>query len=295
MRLPFTYTKLLLLLLGNASIPIGRFSSKQNRELLRRFIEENTLAIQPRRNTRYVYCPNPQHLRDYLREQHGIPDLDAYARMLQDEKASGSDGARYASDSKLRKGRVFPGFFLTTYLGLRGRLHGKEILLKPADGSWLYLVDAEHFEIDPAITIVGVENLETFRYIASYRHLFVHITPLFLLRYENNAYIDWLQSIPNSYLHFGDFDLSGLALYVTEFRAKLGQERCTYLIPGNIEELLAASKNRELFIKQQEDPRVKGLHFEDYPEIAELARLIMAHKTTVEQEVLSAGIDTHGF
>ena len=87
-------------------------------------------------------------------------------------------------------------------------------------------------------------------------------------------------------MHFGDFDLSALAIYVTEFRLKIGANRCNYFIPEDIEELISHSKNRDLYIKQLDDPKVKHIKFEDYQEIRTLAQLIMKYKTTVEQEAL---------
>ena len=233
-----------------------------------------------------MYCPNSQYLRNYLHEQHGIPELEKYVELLKSKHISGSAAAKHASDSKLRKGRVFPGFFVKSYLDLHGKMGERSFSLRPCDGTWIYVVDSEHFTIDDNVTIVGVENPESFRFIERYRHLFLDVTPLFLLRYENNSYIEWLQRIPNHYLHFGDFDLSGLAIYITEFRVKLGAERCHYVIPDNISQLITLSKNRQLYLKQLDDPKVKGIDFENYPEIAELARTIMKHKAIVEQEVL---------
>lgn len=286
MSLSPSFAKKLLHILNGEQIPKGQFVSNINQTMLQEFIEEKTLISQPKGNTSYIYCQNPQHLRDYLREHHGIRDLEGYIRYLENDAATRSDGAQYASNSKAKRIRVFPGFFLKTYADLYGKINGNVISLKPSKGTWIYLVDFEQFRIDDNITIVGVENPETFRFIEQYRHLFTDMQPLFLLRYENNSYIEWLQQIENKYVHFGDFDLSGLALYITEFRSKLGGKRCTYFIPENIKDLIAQSKNRKLYLKQLDDPKVKSANFEEYEELADLAKLIMEYKTTVEQEAL---------
>ena len=286
MSVPLTFAKLLLRLVNGESLPVGQFASQTNKKLLQHLVNEKALFLQPRRNTHYVYCPNAEYLRNCLREQYGIPELEAYIELLQNDNATGSDAAKHASNSKLRKGRVFPGFFVKTYLELYGTMGGMPLSLHPCDGTWIYVAEVEHFEIDEDITVVGVENPETFRFIERYRYLFSDITPLFLLRYENNSYLEWLQRLPNNYRHFGDFDLSGLAIYIKEFRSKLGAERCRYVIPNNINQLIAHSKNRHLYLKQLDDPKVKSINFEEYPEIVDLAKLIMKHKTTVEQEAL---------
>lgn len=87
-------------------------------------------------------------------------------------------------------------------------------------------------------------------------------------------------------INFLDFDLSDLTIYISEFRTKIGAERCRYVIPDNINQLIAHSKNRHLYLKQLDDPKVKSINFEEYAEIAGLAKLIMKHKTTIKQEAL---------
>jgi len=103
---------------------------------------------------------------------------------------------------------------------------------------------------------------------------------LFLLRFKNKAFIEWLQLIPNKYLHFGDFDLSGIAIYILEYRNKIGFNRCNYLIPNNIENLIENSKNYTDYVKQLNDPKVKGLDFNNYPEIMDLANIIKKYRKT---------------
>lgn len=44
----------------------------------------------------------------------------------------------------------------------------------------------------------------------------------------------WLQTIPNQYVHFGDFDLAGFHIFLTEFQKHLGT-RASFLIPQDIE------------------------------------------------------------
>lgn len=44
----------------------------------------------------------------------------------------------------------------------------------------------------------------------------------------------WLQTIPNQYVHFGDFDLAGIHIFLTEFQKHLGT-RASFLIPQDIE------------------------------------------------------------
>ena len=45
---------------------------------------------------------------------------------------------------------------------------------------------------------------------------------------------NWLLGIPNKYVHFGDFDLAGIHIFLTEFYKHLGG-RSSFLIPSDIE------------------------------------------------------------
>ena len=62
---------------------------------------------------------------------------------------------------------------------------------------------------------------------------------LFVSRYPQSTDLrSWLQIIPNRYVHFGDFDLAGIHIFLTEFHAHLGA-RSSFLIPQDIEERIA--------------------------------------------------------
>ena len=62
---------------------------------------------------------------------------------------------------------------------------------------------------------------------------------LFVSRYPQSTDLrSWLQKIPNRYVHFGDFDLAGINIFLTEFHAHLGA-RSSFLIPQDIEERIA--------------------------------------------------------
>lgn len=43
----------------------------------------------------------------------------------------------------------------------------------------------------------------------------------------------------NPYLHFGDFDPAGIAIYCNEYLSVLGEDRCRFFVPDEIEALFA--------------------------------------------------------
>jgi hypothetical protein len=283
-KLTLTFSILLKRLLQNEKIPLSKFSSGINKTLLGLFTIEKVLLISQQR-TKYVYSPNNENLKIYL-QSWGISNLDNFINFLEKEETTRAEAAEATSNSKHKKGRIFNGFFLKSYLPIKATIENEQISLKPTKGTWIYIENYKTLEIEKDITIVGIENSETFTFIENYEYLFKNVKPLFLLRYNNNSYIEWLQQIPNDYLHFGDFDLSGIATYITDFKNKFTNKKCGFFIPENIQELIINSKNKRDYIKQLNDKRVVSVEFQNHKEVMGLVQLIKDNKRTVEQEKL---------
>ena len=84
--------------------------------------------------------------------------------------------------------------------------------------------------------------MENFRMIRHQREFFESEIGsqrlLFVSRYPQSTDLrSWLQNIPNRYIHFGDFDLAGIHIFLTEFHKYLG-ERSSFFIPSDIEQRL---------------------------------------------------------
>ena len=156
-------------------------------------------------------------------------------------------------DSKIRAIRSCPGFPVNVYQPLSVELGPADqsgrrprILLGPVEGAFTFISDWQNFRIPADVLVVGVENMENFRKVSRQRHLFAgYTTPiLFVSRYpQSGDLVAWLKSIPNRYLHFGDFDLAGISIFLTEFRIPIDGTpdsggRTEFFIPDGIEELL---------------------------------------------------------
>lgn len=170
-------------------------------------------------------------------------DKDESYRML-DVNASNSRASMAAEtgNSKLMKVRSCPGFPVNSYEPIMCMLNNKEIVVNPIEGSFLFVTDWKTFSIPEDVIVVGVENMENFRMIRQQRQLFESEIGkhrfLFVSRYPQSTDLrSWLQSIPNRYIHFGDFDLAGIHIFMTEFHQYLG-ERSSFFIPSDIEKRL---------------------------------------------------------
>ena len=193
---------------------------------------------------------NADTFRHYLDSQYNIRDLEQTLQLLSEEKPNRALQVDVSGDSKFVRQRSFRGFLVNSYQPIEAILNGQSITICPPEGSFLFVSDYQHFSLAEDVVIVGIENAENFRYIRCQKQLFAaYEKVLFVSRYpQNGDLVRWLQSIPNNYVHFGDLDLAGIAIYQNEFYRYLG-ERSSFLIPEDYEERISLG-NRERYDKQ---------------------------------------------
>ena len=144
-------------------------------------------------------------------------------------------------DSKVFPTRTCPGFPVNVIRPMSVIVGERKILLCPCPGTFLHISDFKHFRIPEDAIVVGIENMENFRLPEKQAAVLGPIGPKLLLvsRYpQSKDLITWLQSIPNHYVHFGDFDLAGIHIYQNEFYKHLGPERASFFVPEDIEDRL---------------------------------------------------------
>lgn len=212
-------------------------SSKLSSKLIDELMAEGLLSVVTRGSRKSCRARNIEALKRYL------IDKDESYRMLE-VCASGTRAslAMETGNSKLVAVRSCPGFPINTYEPITCRLNGREMIVAPEEGSFLFIADWQSFTIPQNVIVVGVENMENFRKIRQQRALYEQTIGsarlLFVSRYpQSNDLRSWLQSIPNRYVHFGDFDLAGISIFLTEFHAYLG-DRSSFFIPSDIEQRL---------------------------------------------------------
>ena len=165
----------------------------------------------------------------------GDNDLKSYATR--------SEQAAETGNSKLVMVRSCPGFPVNSYEPITCSLSGNEFVINPPESSFVFIDNWQQFAIPERVIVVGIENMENFRMIRHQRKLFESVlgdTPLlFVSRYPQSKDLrNWLMGIPNKYVHFGDFDLAGIHIFLTEFYKYLGN-RSEFLVPSDIEQRLA--------------------------------------------------------
>jgi hypothetical protein len=245
------------------------------------------VAISGRTHRTYTIS-NRQALHNWLYNRFAINDLAAYIELLHNPAAGRVEMARAAANTKLRQSRAFTGFMLHTCQPLHCTLNGQPLLLQPQPGLFHFISDFERFLPPADVVIVGVENAVNFKLANRQLHLFPGIVPVFVSRYPQSQHADliqWLQTIPNPYLHFGDLDFAGINIYYNEYKCHLG-EKARFFVPAGLEAYLQSSGNPALYNQQ------KLLATVDEPAIVQLTELLHRYKKGLEQEVFAGGNET---
>ena len=257
-------------------------ASSLRKDVADALLAEGLLTVQTHGSRRLFRAIDATALKNYLQrhceELRTIGDGETEVFITRAEQAAES------GNSKLIRVRSCPGFPINSYAPIDCMLSGETFMVNPPQGSFVFIDDWQHFSIPKDVIVVGIENMENFRMIRHQRALFestLESKPLlFVSRYPQSTDLrKWLQGIPNEYVHFGDFDLAGIHIFLTEFYRYLG-ERSTFLVPIDIEQRLArGSHNR---YNNQYD-KYHTLHC-DIPYLQALIDLINKYHRGYDQE-----------
>ena len=226
--------KLIRLRMGE-TLPSSAIRGEWVDELLR----DGVLISRSHGSRRSIMASSPQDLEQslkYIDERLG--NLDKMKDLLSSE-ASRSEQATETGNSKLVSVRSCPGFPVNSYEPITCCLNGRQIIINPEEGSFVFIADWQSFSVPKDVLVVNIENMENFRLVRQQQALFSSMFPgkqiLFVSRYPQSSDLrSWLQTVSNQYVHFGDFDLAGINIFLTEFHKCLG-ERAVFLIPQDIE------------------------------------------------------------
>lgn len=272
-----TARKILRMLNGD-TVSYSQFPVSLAEELM----EESILTPTSRGSFRSYRINNVEGCITYLAQHYAITgNLEEWIELKSREgSVSRAEQVAVVGDSKARSARTFKGFLLNSYVAIEAFLCDKTFVINPIQGSSIFLEDYEHFRIPEDVIVVGMENGENFQYIRAQQYLFKEMKILFVSRYPQSKDLrTWLQMIPNRYIHFGDFDLAGVHIYLKEFYAFL-RERAEFFIPMDVEERLE-NGNRKLYDEQY--ARYKDMTVAD-ERLLPLVEMIHKYKRVYEQE-----------
>lgn len=226
----------LLKMLDGASVPYTKFDGT----IARGLVNEGIITVVSRGSVRSFRMIDPKGCRIYISQNYtsGMKLEDWIEIKSREVEVSRSEQVIKGGNSKLRYSRSFKGFLLNCYMPLEATLRDEPCVLSPLPGTSIFMQDYEYFRIPEDVVVVGIENGENFRYIRRQQYLFEGMKVLFVSRYpQSKDLCDWLKIIPNRYIHFGDIDLAGVFIFLTEFYVNLG-DRAEFFIPADVENRL---------------------------------------------------------
>lgn len=258
--------------------------SKLNSKLRDELLAEGMLLVTSRGSSKSYRARNAEALKRFL-----IDRDESYRILEADASDSRASMAAETGNSKLVMVRSCPGFPVNSYEPIECFLDGNPFVVNPQEGIFLFVSDWEKFTIPDDVVVIGIENMENFRMIRKQRTFFekylhdhdLSDKVLFVSRYPQSTDLrKWLYTIPNHYLHFGDFDLAGINIFLFEFQQYLGKERSSYLIPDDIESRLKSGSRKRY---DEQCNRFKDIK-SDILELQQLIDLIHHKRKAYDQE-----------
>lgn len=282
MRLTLRLIENLQRLLRGESIPYTALP----KSLVEPFVGEGLLSVAHHRTRRCLIAPNADALAGALPQYNeSLKDLDAAVRLLTEDNSRAAQAA-VSGNSKTSSKRTMPGFLVNSFNRIDCMLCGKPFAIEPITGSAVYIADWQSFLPPVSVLIIGIENTENFLRIREQKKLFDYCLQqeesgiLFVSRYAfSSDLMDWLALVPNRYVHFGDFDLAGISIFLNQFKPHVG-ERGSFLIPSDIENRL---KNGSRKRYDEQFQKYSNLTDTD-PAINQLISLIHKYRSAYDQE-----------
>ncbi len=212
-----------------------------------------------------------------------IEDIDSYITEILEKKVSRDKIQKWTNNTKSKTSKSLKGLYLSSLNNIDIKINNEIVTIVPTNGLGYFCFYTEKVEVAKDITIVGIENYQVVWFAKRYKELFSQKNILFVVR---NPYMrEWIESLENEYIHFGDYDLAGINIYINEIVPQLKKsKKYSMFIPNNIESLIQKYGDRELFEKQK---RYLDIEIEDR-DVMRLKEIIKKYKKGLEQEGLVA-------
>ena len=273
-------------LLEDKYIAKNLFSSKK---LLEEFIGCNCVYISGK--PALIYLNDAEALFGIVKSNgynvNCIEDLDYFIEEKNEPKSRDEIADNY-SHTKRVESKSFNGLMISVFDKLEVNYNDKKQYFYALDGSGLFLHYTSKLQLDDDVIVVGVENPQVLWYINNYKHLFENDKKYLFLcisEYKTTYQYKWLESFSGEYIHFGDFDLAGINIYLNTIVPKLKKAKShSFLIPDNIYEII---KKKNYMLDYSNQTKYLNITSKEDKNLQKLIEFIKSHKITIEQEDLS--------
>lgn len=274
------------ILLEDKYIVKNLFSSKK---LLDEFIGCNCVYISGK--PALIYLNDEEALLGIIKSNgynvNCIEDLDYFINENKEPKSRDAIADNY-SHTKRIESKSFNGLMVSVFDKLEVNFNKKKQYFYPLEGSGLFLHYSSKLQLDDDVIVVGVENPQVVWNIEKYKYLFEKNKKYLFLcisEYKTTYQYKWLESFSGEYLHFGDFDLAGINIYLNTIVPKLKKAKSySFLIPDNIYEIIKEKNYQKDYSNQT---RFLNITSKEDKNLQKLIEFIKVNKITIEQEKLS--------
>lgn len=216
-----------------------------------------------------------------------IEDIDYFIEESEKSK-SRDEVAEKFSDTKRVESKSFNGLMVSVFDKIEVTLNGVRQYIYPIEGTGLFIHYSTKLELDNDIVLVGVENPQVVWFINRYRYFFNQDKQyifLSLSEFKTSYQYKWLESFKGKYIHFGDFDLAGINIYLNSILPRLKNCKShSFLIPEHIYKIMEKKNYKKDYSNQT---RYLNIESKDDEKLKELIDFIKNRKITLEQEYLS--------
>ena len=276
--------KAIKILLQENYVAKNLFSSKK---LLEEFIGCNCVYVSGK--PQQIYLNDEEALFGVIKSNgykvNSIEDLDYFIE--EKEPKSRDEIADNYSHTKRVESKSFNGLMVSVFDKLEVIYNEKKQYFYPLEGSGLFVHYTSKLQLDDDVIVVGVENPQVVWYINKYKHLFNKEKKYLFLcisEYKTTYQYKWLESFCGEYIHFGDFDLAGINIYLNAIVPKLKKAKShSFLIPDNIYEII---KEKNYMVDYSNQTRYLNITSKKDKDLQKLIEFIKNNKITIEQEDL---------
>ena len=274
------------ILLQESYVAKNLFSSKK---LLEEFIGCNCVYMSGKPSQ--IYLNDAEALFGVIKANgykvNCIEDLDYFIEEENEPKSRDEIAENY-SHTKRVESKSFNGLMISVFDKLEVNYNDKKQYFYPLEGSGLFLHYTSKLQLDNDVVVVGVENPQVVWNINNYKHLFEKDKKYLFLcisEYKTTYQYKWLESFSGEYLHFGDFDLAGINIYLNTIVPRLKKVKShSFLIPDNIYEII---KEKNYMLDYSNQTRYLNITSKEDNALQQLIDFIKTNKITIEQEDLS--------
>jgi hypothetical protein len=282
--------KAIKILLRDKYVAKSLFTSKK---LLEEFIGCNCVYVSGK--PQQIYLNDEEALFGVIKTNgykvNSLEDLDYFIEQNENPKSRDEIADNY-SHTKRVESKSFNGLMINVLDKLEVTCNDKKQYFYAMEGMGLFIHYTSKLQLDDEVIVVGVENPQVVWYINKYKHLFNKEKKYLFLcisEYKTTYQYKWLESFFGEYLHFGDFDLAGINIYLNTIVPKLKNCKShSYLIPDDIYEKI---KKRNYQKDYSNQTRYLNIESKFEPKLQELISFIKDTKSTFEQEMLKKDID----